>query len=135
MERTRLQGSQSPLSLLTRFALKVVQSWPPSPTLLSTSPHAGPSSLHLPLLLLCLSVLGLASSFLNCQDHSSIAKLSCHPHLLSLPLPGRLLPGGSGQRTHVLEAGLLSPWDWGVAGRSTTCAGTGPPPRGKRGVE
>lgn len=45
----------------------------------------------------------MASSFLNCQDHSSTAKLSCHPHRLSLP-------------AHVSEAGLLSPWDWGVAG-------------------
>lgn len=103
VERTRLQGSQSPFSLLTRSALKVV---PPSPTLPSTPPQAGPSALlHLPLPLLCLSRagLGLASSFLNCQDHSSTAKLSCHPHRLSLP-------------AHVSQAGLLSPWDWGVAG-------------------
>lgn len=57
VERTRLQGSQSPFSLLTRSALKVV---PPSPTLPSTPPQPGPSALlHLPLPLLCLSRAGL----------------------------------------------------------------------------
>ena len=107
------------------------------------------SSLPLPRLALALSsislshssvspVLGLASSFLNCQDHSSIAKLSCHPHLLSLPLPGRLLPGGSGQHARVgSEAteslglgcgGALNHQrrDWPSAPRQARCEMSGP---------
>ena len=53
--------------------------------------------------------LGLASSFLKYRDQSSAAKLSCHPHPLSLPQPGRRPPGSRQRMCRKWPAGSSQP--------------------------